>query len=285
MDGINNKRYVRSQAGYSLVELMVVLWLIVIITIAISHLLTNTAKIVTDVSRENFAQSRVEQIVSQIADDFRSAGSDDFRHISDGSTSIYFHFVRYMQNMDAYAPGNADTAYDLACYRFVPPSDANNPFAANYVPGYIETGTTPGAGTSCDSLTQGMYKLTDNYTDIRKFEVQFCQPGASAGTFDCFNSIDNATIDDTPPIYSHTAMCVWIVKINVEYARITPKTGNSMAPDRYEKLTSRYSTAVKLRNPYSMSLFIDEDKDGIVDCCDATYGMAGGTWCPAPVSQ
>ncbi len=282
------RRKITDQNGFTLTELMVVLAIMTVITLVVAKIIVASINVMMMGTRQNIAQSSVEYVINKIAEDIRQAGSDDLRHILTGSNGSSIIFVRYQQNLDAYSD-SGDRNFDHACYSSVLPS-GTDAYDTNYRPGYIRGGTGSG-----DPSNPGckVYPLTDTFSDVRSFRIEFCRPGEdSPGDYDCTtNKIDNAGLGVQPPNLpdlTDTAACVWMVKISATYSRRYVAKSEDIDPSYYNNTVYRYQTAVVLRNPYTMSLFQDQDKDGYVDCCDKDFRTDIGNdidWCPPPNSM
>ncbi len=276
---MTSAKRIEKQEGFSLPELMISLAIITFVIIAISEITMRTIDAVVMGTSQSIAQGSVEQVMNNIADDLRSAGAQAGNaHIRTGSNGSSIIFTRHGQNLDPFA-GVDDTNFDEACYMFVPPV-GTDPYLESYEPGYIMGGVGPGGGAGCAN----MYRLTDSYSDVRSFVIQYCRPFGDDGTFACTtNEIDNSGLNE-PVNYNSTAACVWMVKISTVYSRIYKKKGENINPDYYEKAVHSYQTAVQPRNIFSRSLFLDSNKDGVVDCCQAEFAY-DVSWCPPSQSN
>lgn len=288
MFNIKNKRFL-NQKGFTLTELMVAIAILTIITVAVARVMVTAIGAVMVGTRQSIAQSSVEQVINLIAEDIRQAGSDDQKHIRTGSNGTSVIFTRYQQNLDGYS-NNGDMNFDHACYSFVGPT-SSNAYSDSYRPGYIRGGS--GSGDPDNPGCPNVYPLTDTYADVRDFRIEFCRPGEdSVGDYDCtMTPIDNSGIivqEPNLPDLTDSAACVWLVKISATYSRRYITKGDTVDPSYYSDATFESQTAVMLRNPYIMSTFKDQDKDGFVDCCDKDFRRDLGndiTWCPPPNSM
>lgn len=272
---INRFIRLKSNGGFTLTELLVVMAIMTFIALAIAEIMIKTASAMIMQTSINVAQSSVEQVISRMAEDIRQAGSNDLKHIKDGSNSTKITFIRFGQNLDSFVPGSSDLNFDVGCYNFIAPS-GTDPFNTSYRVGYIEGGSdSGGSASSCPN----MYPLTDVYSDVREMEITYYHPTGSNGELEAYGDpIDNSEITDDPPNYIGSAACVYMVKVWVKYSRKYDRTGNSMNSTYYENSTYEYSTAVSPRNVITMSTGLDEDKDYVQDCCDSDFGYTAD-WC------
>ncbi len=269
----NLKRISGNQEGFTLTELLVVMAIMAFVAIAIAEITLKTVTSMLMATSMNVAQGSVEQIISKMADDIRTAGANDLKHIDSGSDGTHIVFTRFGSNMDSFS-GSDDTNFDKACYGFVDHTGGDDPFSTSYKEGYLEGGT--GSGGNAVPACPNMYRLTDQLSDVREFKIQYCSPsggGASYGAFNCTTTaIDNSGIDASVPDYVGSAACVFMVKLSVTYSRKYTKNGNAIDPNFYEDAVYTYQTAVSPRNIITNAAHLNINNNNIQDCCEAPYG-------------
>jgi prepilin-type N-terminal cleavage/methylation domain-containing protein len=287
----NKNSALSNQRGFSLPELLVVMALMAVVAVAIAEVTMRTVSAMLMATSQNMAQSSVEQIVTKIAEDVRSAGRTDKKAIRSGSNGTSLIFTRFGQNLDAFAPGNSDMNFDEACYQFIQPN-GTDPFSTAYRSGYISGGVgSGGQSPACPN----MYRLTDQFSDVRDLKFQYCRPTGSAGSYNCSTvAIANEPgLDDyndgTPAggDLVNTAACVWMVKISVKYSRKYNKNGPQINPTYYQNAVSTYETSVTPRNIEKMANFMNNKENGdsdIQDCCDPFFAYSAD-WCKPPASN
>lgn len=279
---------ITNEKGFTLTEVLITGLITVVMTLAVAEITIATVKAMMLGGRQVYSQASAEFALNQIASDLRNAGSNDLEHILTGSGKTSVMIRMFNRDLDEFDPSETGNTDDIMCYRFRAPNGSNQ-FDPNYIPGNLVGGSMSGSDSETSCLN--WFPLTDQYTDVRSFAIEYCRPAAGSsptdyGSYDCTTAnINNGNLlsylQDTPNVdLSSSAACVWMVKLSVTYSRMHLKYGATINSEVYNNYVNTYQTAVMLRNPYIMSILKDNDNDGRVDCCDPDYGMDDTAWCP-----
>ena len=265
-------KIIKTQRGFSLVELMIVVGIMVIISTAVLRITMHTAFVMVTNAQQTIAETGGRNILARMAEDIRMAGqrtggAGGAGPFWDASGGDQIYITKYGRNLDAFSvPNNGDMLDDVACYRYQAPSGVRGD--DGYIPGRILAGTDNG-----DSMCVNMVQLSDVSVDVIGFEIKYCRPATGvAGSFNC------TTILDQPGTMTTNSTCVWLVKLSISTRRLA-KYGHG---ETATPAIVNYNTTVKPRNLYFAALRTDVEKNDLVDCCDALHVGADVSWCPPP---
>jgi len=258
----------KNQRGMvTLTELLFVMVIMTMIAVAVMDVVMGTVRTVLLNAQQNVAETGARNVVQRIAEDIRMAGGGvSANPFLSGSDGTHVYITRNGKNMDAFSvPNNGDNQWDIACYAYYPPVGTRG--NANYKPGRIEAGATSGGPGIC--AANDMVQLSDTALDVMDFKISYCRPAPGVpGTFTC-----NQTITE-PGTLINNSDCVWMVRLNIKTKRVPNYSKDLTGPE------VSYSTSVRPRMIYLTSLGMDENKNTIVDCCEAVYTGSDVDWCP-----
>ena len=269
IEGARMKK-IHNQSGMTLVELMFTIAIMGVVFSAVAGIMTRTARVIINQSRENMAETSGKLILMRIAEDVRmaydtnvSGGAGAFWDASDQHNI----FITKRENKDQYSvPNNGDNFDDVSCYQFIPPTGVYGD--PGYIPGYILAGSDSGDSLCVNS---DMSIISDSNIDILDLSVDYCRPSNGLpGTYSCATNVSE------PGTMATSSACVWLVKLHITTRRLPTLKYAESTP------LASYTTAVKPRNLYLSALATDSDKNDVVDCCDAVHVGTDVTWCPPP---